>query len=449
MPSVDPSDGAPDSKRSDSTFPFDTGEYRLRRSLSRTWIALGVTLLGAAATLGFQRYSATNSGADVSAPLARPSQEVDAEHARDALAAAERQRCLELSARVKAEPASPGTPILDQRRVELLLRTKLEPVVFVKPPEFDANAPGGSRSLQRSLATTSYPSTLLKTLVPAFGIRPSLGRQTLLRDGYLYADEPEQAFALAYHVRAEHLYDDERIWIQRGEQLLHAERTKQGRYRYLDGMLKGKEVSLVLFDRIGTGSVPPPLHRDVRSLQYRLHFDRMSLVHVTETRILADLKYGGLTIPSVLSADGARLELECEVVPPGATDDLSLYRERESKKLAVVQALRSTMRAQIDEELPFDEPYREWGQQDGVLRYKWRDAYLGGKRRFDLNGDTYYVYDPEGHPKLPQVCVDFLTDTLERSTGTWWSPLGQPPRRIVGGLDFDTLNNPVLRRASA
>ncbi|HEU5074951.1 MAG TPA: hypothetical protein VFU02_12265 [Polyangiaceae bacterium] len=444
---MDPNDGTPDSKRSDSTFPFDTGQFRLRRSLSLRWVALGMALASAVGVLGFVKSFGTSGGARIPEASARQHSRQDATRAAEALAAKERQACLDLSAKVRAEAPVPGTPVLDRNRIDLLLRTKLEPVVFTRPPEYDPAASG--KSLRASFQRSQYPSTLLKTLTPAFRIRPDFGRGVLLGDGYLYADEPEHAFALVHHVRAEHLYDAERIWIQRGDQTLHAERTKDGRYRYLDGMLRGKEVSLVLFDRVGTGSVPPPIHRDLRSLQYRLHFDRMSLVHLTDTRIVADLRYGGMSVPSVLKADGARLDLECEVVPAGATDDLALYRERGARKQRVVQALRRAMRDQIAEELPFDEPYREWGQQDGVLRYKWRDAYFAGKQRFELNGDDYYVYDPEGHPKLPQVCVDFLTDTLERATGTWWSPLGTTPKRIVGGLDFDTLNNPVLRRASA
>lgn len=448
-PSVDPIDGAPDSKRSDSTYPVDTGEFRIRRSRAKLWMGFGVALAAAAASLILYSRSGADVGRDVPSGLTPTDNASNTVRAEETLADQERKRCLDLERQLLAEPASPGTPTLDERRVELLLRTKLEPVIFTEPPRYDEDVPKSSQRLRHTFQTTNYPSTLLKTLTPAFRIRPEVGRQMLLRNGYLYADEPEQAFALVYHVRAEHLFDAEQIWIQRGEQTLHAEHTKLGKYRYLDGALKGKEVSLVLFDRIGTGSVPPPLHRDVRSLQYRLNFDRLEPVHVTPTHMVANLKYGGLTVPTVLTSEGARLNLECEVVPKSASRDLALYRERGKRQLAVVQALRGAMREQIEEELPFDEPYREWGQQDGVLRYKWRDAYFTGKKRFDLNGDTYYVYDPAGHPKLPQVCVDFLTDTLERASGTWWSPLGEKPQRIVGGLNFDTLNNPVLRRASA
>ncbi len=439
-------DGADDSLQSDSTYPSDTGRFRVRGTRTRRWViggTIAVFLAGFALVhdrLGRQRRDAASAP---SAPVNTQTARVQREQAR---ATAKLDQCLRLRERVLGEPASPGTPDLDKRRVELLMRTKLEPVVFVRPPEYDHDVPKSIQGFQKTFQNTKYPSSLVGTLSKAFRIHPLMGRQTLLRDGYLYADDPERAFALVHNLRAEHLFDQERIWIQRGDRTLYARRMPGGKYTYTDGPLEGREVSLVLFDRVGSGPLPPPLHRDLRSLRYRLHFDRLQLVHVTPREIVADLRYGGLVIPSVLKSSGARLELECEAVPSGAARDLALYRKRAKQKLAVVQALRRTMREEIEEKLPFDEPYREWGQQDGVLRYKWRDAYLAGKGRFELNGDTYYVYASGGQPKIPQVCVDFLTDTLERTSGTWWSPLGANPRRIVGKLDFDTLNNTTLRR---
>lgn len=446
QPSVPLGDGAEGSQQSELAdhdgLTFAGRSARLRRWLLRVCV-VACSLGG----LAFYGHATRKRGIPAPPPApALTSGETSTQSAWAALSAA-REQCLSERERVLAMPASPGVPDLDANRVELLMRTKVEPVIFVSKPEPEPEVPKTVAGLRHSLYVTKYPSTFLDTLVKAFRIRPLLGRQIVLRDGYLYADEPELAFAMVHHVRAEYLFDEPRIWIQRGDALLNAERTQSGKYRYVDGSLRGKEVSLILFDRIGTGTPPPALHRDIRSLRYRLHFDGLDITHLTPTHMVADLRYGGLTIPTVLKSDGPRLELACEAVPPARARDLALYRERGDKRLASVQALRRAMRAQIEEQLPFDEPYREWGQQDGVLRYKWRDAYFGGKRRFDLNGDTYYVFDAEGRPKLPQVCIDFLTDTLERASGTWWYPYGQKPGRRVGKLDFNTLENGALRRA--
>ena len=94
----------------------------------------------------------------------------------------------------------------------------------------------------------------------------------------------------------------------------------------------------------------------------------------------------------------------------------------------------------LAEALPFDEPRTEDGQQDGKLRPLWRGAYLRGEHRYQFNDDWYSIFDQEGRPKVPQVCIDFITDTLERASGTWWAQRGEPRARREGGLSFDELS---------
>jgi hypothetical protein len=363
-----------------------------------------------------------------------------------AQAEAAQVRCEAERDRVLAQPALPGTKELDANRTTILAWTKTEPVIFVQPPQHSEDVSRGVRRIRHTLAKTPYPGHILKALIDGFRIKPENGRGVLLRDGYLYADAPHLAFVLVEFIRAEHLFGEQRIWIQRGDQTYNAKRTIAGNYVYVDGPQAGKEVRLILFDRLGVGPKGRELHRDLRSLRYRLHFDRIDVKHVTEDRIVADLHYGALTVPSVLRTHGARVELQCEIAPPNVARDVGLYRDRGSRNLRVVQALRRAMINQIEERLPFDEPYREWGQQDGILRQKWVSLYQLGHKRFELNGDEYYVYDAQGRPMVPQVCVDFLTDTFERASGTWWRPRGQTPERVIGKLDFRTLEQPELRR---
>ena len=98
------------------------------------------------------------------------------------------------------------------------------------------------------------------------------------------------------------------------------------------------------------------------------------------------------------------------------------------------------MLSELDEALPFDEPLREYGfQLDGMLRSRWLTAYLHHRDKFAFNGDSYRVFDTKGRPLAPEVCVDFLTDTLERTTGTWYESRGATPGRVVGKFDFDAL----------
>jgi hypothetical protein len=101
----------------------------------------------------------------------------------------------------------------------------------------------------------------------------------------------------------------------------------------------------------------------------------------------------------------------------------------------------TVIKEQVDEGLPFDEPKTEDGQQDGKLRPEWRNAYLNGSSSFEFNGDRYSVFDPSGRPRPPQVCIDFVLDTFERASGTWWLSRSQGRQRVLGRLQF---NDPGL-----
>jgi hypothetical protein len=47
---------------------------------------------------------------------------------------------------------------------------------------------------------------------------------------------------------------------------------------------------------------------------------------------------------------------------------------------------------------------------------------------------------------VPEVCVDFLIDALERASGTWWRPRGEARGRTVGRLDLEPFDREQLRR---
>jgi hypothetical protein len=105
------------------------------------------------------------------------------------------------------------------------------------------------------------------------------------------------------------------------------------------------------------------------------------------------------------------------------------------------------MRAQVDEALPFDQPRQEIGDQDGVLRQKWEHAYLSGRHSFTDDDEVRYdVFDRKGRPRPPQVCVDFITDTFERASGTWWNRRDKPRQRVLGKLLFSKFEKFTARR---
>ncbi len=364
----------------------------------------------------------------------------------DSEASASCERAIE---RVLRAPASPGAPGLDKSRPLVLLYAKAEPVVFVRKPSVDLTSSSEAVRYRAMIEDTDSPWSTIQRLWTLFSAKPDLGRSVLLRDGYVYAEKPALAFALVDLVSAQTLFSDERIWIQRGERQLTAERTKGGNYVFVDGPEKGQRVRLLLFDRIGTGPAPVPLHRDFRTLRARLGFDRAKVRHLTENAIVADLRYGSEWVPTLLDSQGAHLELRCDVADAAARTKIAEFRAARERKERLLGPLRASMIEQVEDGLPFDEPITEYGQQDGRLRREWLRAYQAGKRSFEFQEDIYEVFNIRGRPLVPQVCVDFLFDSLERASGTHYRARGEKRERVIGKLDFGTMSDETRRRATS
>lgn len=357
--------------------------------------------------------------------------------------------CEDRIERAMAEPSAPGTPALDKSRGVVLLYAKAEPVVFTREPETAKGGTQAAETYRSMLRRSSSPWSMLNRLWPVFSANPTLGRSVLLREGYLYADRPELAFALVDLVAAQLLFSDREIWVQRGDRTLHAERSRTGHYVFTDGQERGERVRLLLFDRVGTGTPPAPLHRDLRPLREKLGFDRVRIVHQGEHSMVADLRYGSIWVRTLLAASGARLSKTCEVQNPDTAREVATFRRTEARRSRVLAPLRRAMVAGIEDALPFDEPITEYGQQDGRLRRLWNQAYLAGKGSFEFQGDKYYVFNAAGRPLVPEVCVDYLFDTIERASGTWWRNRGEPRERVIGKIDFGTLADETRRRANS
>lgn len=354
--------------------------------------------------------------------------------------------------KILSSSAAPGVPALEASRARFFTGVKAEPVLFVRAPEYaDDGATLTVKGYRQMLLSRQNPFGIVTKILAESEGFPKQARGALLRDGYLYAEDPPTGRWLANLVQPHQLFGQDRIWIQRGEQLLHAER-RNGQFYYTDGALEGQRARFILFDRAGASNEPgEPVHRDLRALRYQIHFDRMELRHVGETHIVANLHYGQWWVPTVLKTDGAHVALDCEIMSPSLRDDVERAREEAARHERALQSLRRVMLAEVDEALPFDEPLHEYGfQLDGTLRGRWLDAYMKGRRTYDFNGDSYVVFDSKGRPIVPQVCVDFLTDTLERASGTWYAPRGELPGRTSGKLDFDAMegvDRTEMRRA--
>ena len=322
-------------------------------------------------------------------------------------------------------------------RASLLAQVKATPVVFFERPVATSADPV-VRQWRSELTTSELPGRVLARLLHRFRQYPAFLRQVILTDGYLYATEPALAVTLAEGVIPGALFRERRIVIERGRTRVAAESDGQGGYRYVDGPERGKAARLVLFDRVFAegATVGPPRHADLEPLRDELGFDQLELERATADGVVARARYGELGVPTLLTRRGATLERACEA--PGAfAPQLAAFRAERARRQRGVSRVRAAILEGVDESLPFDEPRTEFGQQDGKLRQEWRQAYFQRASHYDFNGDTYRVFDAAGRPLVPEVCIDFVVDTLERAGGAWYARAGQAPAHAGGSIDFD------------
>ncbi len=103
----------------------------------------------------------------------------------------------------------------------------------------------------------------------------------------------------------------------------------------------------------------------------------------------------------------------------------------------LLEPLFVSIQKQIAEKLPFDEPLHENGRQlDGMLRIMWMDAYMHHKKNYALENTRYRTVGPKTTLLVPQVCADFIIDTIDRAAGTWYAASLKYPKRTIGKFDF-------------
>lgn len=119
-------------------------------------------------------------------------------------------------------------------------------------------------------------------------------------------------------------------------------------------------------------------------------------------------------------------------------DPVKIGPEKEVKsRLQLLFPVFHAMVVQEGEKLPFDEPRHENGRQlDGKLRPNWIKAYFKKEPWYAFEGSSYRTMGANNVPLIPQVCADFIVDTIDRSAGTWYASNLKHPQRIVGKFDF-------------
>jgi len=351
--------------------------------------------------------------------------------------------CAETLNRLELEPALPGASVNGGvERATLLGRARAEPVLFTRAPSFDpGRASAEARQMREELATDAHPAQAFERALLRVRKNPELAREVFLTEGYLYVESPDLAALYVNFLALGLLFREPELVLERGHERWTLVRHGAD-YEYKDGPERGQRASLLLFDRL---SLPgkaraESLQLDVRAAAAQSAADEIRIERLTASGAVAALRFGSDWVPAALHRAQASLELECERVPPARAEVIEQARALSKRRARVVDVLSRVVAREVAEALPFDEPKTEEGQQDGQLRPAWRRAYLDGKERYTFNDDDYLVFDGNGRPHVPQVCIDFVTDTLERASGGWFRPRGEPREFVRGKLDFDSFS---------
>jgi hypothetical protein len=165
----------------------------------------------------------------------------------------------------------------------------------------------------------------------------------------------------------------------------------------------------------------------------------MKVVRTASDGFLAELRFGEKWVKAIIDTRGAASTLHCIDEEPAIQDEVVAYQKKESWRRLALSKIRASVTREVEEALRFDRPEGiKTADQDGRLRPGWLFAYKHGQTQFSYEEHSYPVYDSEGRAWPPQVCVDFVLDTFERASGTWFCSKRESPERIIGKVDFDS-----------
>ena len=239
----------------------------------------------------------------------------------------------------------PRAPLKSSLRGMILARAKASPVVFKRVPRVSFDASAEVRGYRRLLASSPAPGFALRKLYPVLANRPEVARSLLLREGYLYAESPSYAAALAETVKLHHLFQAPEIVVQRGERRRVARR--QGKF-YVHESAEGKpeKARILLFDRVWKKDEPPKsaLHVSLDSLQKRWGFERVRNLRIGQAVATAELGYGDVWVPTLLRRNRSALRLECQQIAPSELVQVKRVRQLNRRRRKALGALKGHYR---------------------------------------------------------------------------------------------------------
>jgi hypothetical protein len=356
-------------------------------------------------------------------------------------------------------PATPGLTIYERVIRGTALMAHITPVLFFETPPLSPAQiellDGDPKARKLAKAVWDAPSPKrrwlkIKSLVRVHRRHKALLRALLLRGGFVFYEDPWLAAKIFQHLTLRKLFDEEDVYIRRGDLIHPLKRTRRG-YVHAQGPHEGNRARLLIFDQVSANRDELLERRawDLRHLRRWLGLKRLEVT--SSSPDLLDVvahPWEGDPVEGQVFLDENGAQVIALRVAESERQGLMASWARDRKELAYMQGVLRAGEEMVAERLRFDEPRREEGQQDGMLRIMWGHAYRRGYNSYSFNGVRYPVFTRKGRPNVPQVCIDFVFDSAERWSGAWWSPKGEPRERSEGFLDFKTLlgNERQVRR---
>jgi hypothetical protein len=351
----------------------------------------------------------------------------------------EGERCRARASEIEGLAALPGAPGFEAKRIAMLGRARGEPMVFVRAPKaVDPETLSTEARRSYDAYVKERAGSRVLTLVKRHKADKATLRTILLREGYAYSEDTADALALAQDIKLHDVFDEPALFLQRGavtHKLTRVQEKKDVRYVFEGGALAGITADLLFGDRVALAQdeLATPLHRDIAALADEVGFDRAAIVRLTDKAIILDLRFGERTARAVAATEGASARLECLAEDAATRDEIAAYRAKGAPKRRALRAIREAVTSIVAESMRFDRPLDEKGpDKDGQLRPLWMTAYLQGRASFQSEDRTYPVFDMQGRAWPFEVCVDFVLDSFERASGTWFRPKGEALGRTIG-----------------
>lgn len=275
----------------------------------------------------------------------------------------------------------------------------------------------------------------LRTLLQRYRNDPDALRHVVLRNGVFYFEDPETARLAERELKVADLFPDDlmEVDVERAGQARTLRRDRPGgHFLYVDPDLEGYRGRLTLFDRVGVpGELAPQPSYHLNDLRRRFGLTRIAVGSESGSGRAGEIElFTGEVLPALLVREAPGQPLLGVVAWP---DDLREMIEAARADARVVYGLTDTAFEMVRENLFFDEPANEVGQQDGIMRRAFDAAFRAGADEYTVNGVTYPIYDELGRARPPQVCIDFITDVVERYAGSWWPTEREGGRRRTPG----------------